>query len=120
MTPEHTKPFQTQLLAQRAALLTQIAEQRGGVMGRADAAHAHFGRPEDSPAEVTTVRDLEFALGEHEIAALGAIDKALQHIQDGSYGMCTDCGITIPTDRLHAAPEALRCIHCQEKVERTA
>lgn len=120
MTPEQTKPFQAQLLAQRAALLAQIAEQRGGVIGRAEAANDHFGTPEDSHAEVTTARDLEFALGEHEIETLGAIDAALQRIADGSYGQCTDCGVTIPINRVQAAPEASRCIHCQEKAEHTA
>jgi DnaK suppressor protein len=120
LTTVQTSPFQIQLLAQRTALLAQIAEQRGGVISRAEAANDHFGKPEDSPAEVTTARDFEFAMGEHEIAALGAIDAALQRIADGSYGQCTDCGVTIPANRLQAAPEASRCIHCQEKAERTA
>lgn len=120
MTAATTQPFQTQLLAQRAALLAQIAEQRGGVISRAEAANDHFGKPEDSHAEVTTARDLEFALGEHEVAALGAIEAALQRIANGSYGQCIDCDITIPPSRLQAAPEASRCIHCQEKAERTA
>lgn len=120
MTSAQTTPFQAQLIAQRTALLAQIAEQRGGHIGRAEAANDHFGKPEDSHAEVITARDLEFALGEHEVAALGAIDAALQRIAEGSYGQCTDCGVTIPANRLHAAPEASRCIHCQEKAERTA
>lgn len=120
MTSAQTTPFQAQLIAQRTALLAQIAEQRGGLIGRAEAANDHFGKPEDSHAEVITARDLEFALGEHEVAALGAIDAALQRIAEGSYGQCTDCGVTIPANRLHAAPEASRCIHCQEKAERTA
>ena len=117
MTSAEIKPFEDQLLAQRAALLAQIAEQRGGVMGRAEVANDHFGHPEDSPAEVSTARDTEFAIGEHEIATLGHIDAALKRIADGSYGQCTDCAVKIPANRLHAAPEASRCIHCQEKSE---
>ena len=120
MTSAQNNTFQVQLVEQRTALLAQIAEQRGGVISRAEAANDHFGKPEDSHAEVMTARDLEFALGEHEIAALGAIDAALQRIADGSYGQCNDCGATIPANRLHAAPEASRCLHCQEKTERTA
>lgn len=120
MTTATINPIHSELLAQRTALLAQIAEQRGGVMGRAEAANDHFGHPEDSPASVTTARDLEFAMGEHEISTLGAIEAALQRIADGSYGQCTDCGITIPVNRLQAAPEAPRCLHCQEKAEHTA
>jgi DnaK suppressor protein len=117
MTNARTSPFQTQLEAQRTALLAQIAAQRGGTISRAEAARDHFGTPEDSHAEVISARDIEFAMGEHELEALGAIDAALQRIANGSYGQCTDCGVTIPTNRLLAAPEASRCIHCQEKVE---
>ncbi|WP_371134112.1 TraR/DksA family transcriptional regulator [Polaromonas sp.] len=33
------------------------------------------------------------------------------------YGQCADCGVEIPVPRLHAAPEAARCIDCQDKSE---
>ena len=36
MTPEQTTAHRTQLLEQRTALLAQIAQQRGGVIGRAE------------------------------------------------------------------------------------
>jgi DnaK suppressor protein len=35
-----------------------------------------------------------------------------------SYGECTDCGADIGTARLHVAPEAARCLGCQEKAEK--
>ncbi len=120
MNPEQAAPFQQQLLAQRASVLEQLAQQRGGTIGRADAAAEHFGQAEDSRAQLNTARDLEFALDEHETAHLAAIEAALQRIEDGSYGECADCGVDIGAARLHAAPEAARCVHCQEKAERQA
>jgi DnaK suppressor protein len=108
-----------QLEHMRAQLLAQIAQQRGGAKSRAEIATEHFAHSEDSPAQVNTARDLEFAMNEHEIAELNAIDAALQRLHDGRYGVCTDCDATIPEARLQAAPEAARCIHCQEKVEHT-
>jgi DnaK suppressor protein len=112
-----TDPFKQQLLAQRRALLQQMAEQRGGTISRVDVAAEHFEHPEDSPAEVSTVRELEFALGERETAELEQIDEALQRIEAGTYGQCIACGVDIPASRLHAAPEAARCIDCQDKQE---
>jgi DnaK suppressor protein len=112
-----TTPFQKQLLAQRAALLKQMSEQRGGVVSRADVAAEHFEHPEDSPAQVSTERELEFALDERETAELAQIDEALQRIDGGTYGQCISCGVAIPAARLHAAPEASRCIVCQDKQE---
>ncbi len=117
MNSQQAAPYRQQLLAQRTALLAQISAQRGGVISRADAAAEHFGQPEDSRAQVATEREIEFALGERETAELAAIDAALGRIEAGSYGQCTDCGISIPAARLQASPEAQRCIPCQEKAE---
>jgi DnaK suppressor protein len=112
-----TAPFKKQLLAQRVALLQQIAEQRGGTVSRADVAAEHFEHPEDSPAQVTAERELEFALGERETAELDQLDEALHRIEAGTYGLCIACGAEIPADRLHAAPEVSRCIACQGQRE---
>lgn len=117
MTTQLTAPFKAQLLARRAGLLEQLATLRGGPVGRAEASAEHFGRPEDSTAQVSSARDLEFALDERETAELREIDAALNRIETGTYGRCTDCGVEIPAARLHAAPEAPRCITCQEKAE---
>jgi DnaK suppressor protein len=117
MSTLNTTPYQTQLLAQRASLLEQLANLRGGSVGRAEASAEHFGRPEDSDAQVNTARDLEFALDERETAELRLVDAALARIKAGTYGQCVDCGVDIPAARLQAAPHAARCIACQEKTE---
>ncbi|MFN7856331.1 MAG: TraR/DksA family transcriptional regulator [Acidovorax sp.] len=117
MDATQTARFRDKLLAQQRALLAQIADQRGGTIGRAEANAAHFGHPEDSRAQVATERELEFALDAHETAHLGAIDAALSRIEDGSYGQCTDCGTDISEGRLEVAPEASRCLACQDSAE---
>ncbi len=117
MNQQQTAPYQQQLLDMRAALLAQISAQRGGTISRADAAADHFGQPEDSRAQVATERELEFALGERETAELAAIAAALGRIEAGTYGLCIDCGASVPAARLQASPEALRCITCQETAE---
>jgi len=115
-----TAPFKQQLLQQRASLLAQLASLRGGAIGRAEASAAHFGeREEDSRAQMETEREMEFTLDARESAELDAIDAALQRIEDGTYGVCIDCGVDIPAARLHAAPETQRCVRCQEQYERT-
>ncbi len=105
------------LLSQRAALLAQIEAQRGGVRSRADVAQEHFDRPEDSPAQVASARDLEFAINEHETAELDQIDQALKRLDQGVYGICVDCGMEVAPERLQALPQAARCMPCQEKAE---
>ena len=117
MDKTQAAPFRQQLLTQQFELLAQLAAQRGGVIGRAEVAAEHFGQPEDPRAQVATERELEFALGERETAHLAAVEAALTRIEAGTYGECTDCGAHITAARLHAQPEAARCVHCQEKAE---
>jgi DnaK suppressor protein len=117
MDARHTTAFKQKLEHQRADLLTQIAQQRGGKASRAEVAADHFAHNEDSDAQVNTARDLEFAINEHETTELAAIDAALARLSAGSYGHCVDCDATIPEARLSATPEAARCIGCQEKTE---
>lgn len=118
MNKAEATPYQEKLLALRAALLAQIAAQRGGVVSRAESAAAHFERAvEDSRAQLAVEKDLELALGEREVAELTAIDAALARVEAGTYGECTDCGVDIAPARLQATPEAPRCIGCQEKYE---
>lgn len=120
MSTQITAPFKKQLQEQRASLLNQLASLRGGSVGRAEASAAHFGEREpDSRAQMESERELEFTLDARESAELDAIDAALRRIEDGVYGVCTDCGVDIPAARLHAAPETPRCVSCQAKAEQT-
>ena len=45
------------------------------------------------------------------------IVKALEMIDEGTYGNCIDCEQPISERRLLSFPNASRCISCQEKAE---
>ena len=120
MDAHAVKPFLHQLVQERMALLAQIAQQRGGVVSRADMAADHYEHSDADNSEINTARELEFAMNEHETAELLAIEAALQRIKDGTYGFCLDCGTTITHARLHAAPQAMRCVACQTTHDKQA
>jgi DnaK suppressor protein len=111
--------FSQQLQDMRKSLLEQLRTQRGGKVSRADAAAEARAQQSDDWAKADAERDLAAALEERESAELVAIDEALTRVADGSFGLCLDCGTSIPTARLHANPTALRCVVCQEKLEIT-
>ncbi len=113
MTSSANTLFRERLLQDRAQLLLRIAHERGGVLSRAEVAADHYDGSFQSRAEVLTERQSEFARNEHETAELADIDAALKRIDQGRYGICTDCGVNIPVARLHAYPTAKRCIDCQ-------
>ncbi|WP_322993610.1 TraR/DksA family transcriptional regulator [Limnohabitans sp.] len=105
------------LLHERTQLLQRIAQERGGLVSRADMAAEHDVRSFDDRAQAISERNDEFAMNEHETAELGDIESALERIDAGTYGQCTDCGVTIPPARLNAYPTAKRCIDCQTVAE---
>jgi DnaK suppressor protein len=84
---------------------------------------------ETLPAEVAEVRDAEeqsvddfvqevdFALMEMKSQTLSKIDEAIQRLDDGSYGVCAECGGEIAEARLAALPFAALCRSCQEQQE---
>ena len=109
--------YRERLLQERTQLLQRIAEQRGGLVSRADMAADHFDNSFQSRAQLRSERQTEFAINEHKTAELGDIEAALERLDAGTYGQCTDCGVTIPPARLNAYPTAKRCIDCQTQKE---
>ena len=48
---------------------------------------------------------------------LEKIDHALEKLDQGTYGICDDCGGEISEQRLKAVPFAVYCIECKQKRE---
>lgn len=117
MTASISDTFAAQLHEMRIDVQAQLRAQHGGAMSRAESAAEALGSASDDQAQANTERELTFALEERESAELIEIDAALQRIADGSFGLCVDCGVSIPAARLHANPTAMRCIDCQTKAE---
>lgn len=49
---------------------------------------------------------------------LRQIEDALMRLDAGTYGVCVDCGRSIPAERLVARPFAERCVPCAETLGR--
>ncbi len=116
MKTRDTTALKQQLLQQRESLLQQLAQLRGGA-SIVDAPAEILAQSETSHAQVFSERELELILDDRESGELRTINAALQRMEEGVYGLCTDCGVEIPLARLQAAPEAARCISCQNKHE---
>jgi DnaK suppressor protein len=61
--------------------------------------------------------DQQIALMEMRNQMREQIDEALLRLDEGTYGICEDCGREITEGRLKAIPFARRCVECQEKAE---
>ncbi|HMC39798.1 MAG TPA: TraR/DksA family transcriptional regulator, partial [Acidimicrobiales bacterium] len=58
-------------------------------------------------------REIDLYLSAQARATVVEIDRALQKIEDGSYGICEQCGDAIPDARLQALPYAALCVTCK-------
>ncbi|MGD8243823.1 MAG: TraR/DksA C4-type zinc finger protein [Anaerolineae bacterium] len=52
--------------------------------------------------------------------ALERVSLALTKLDDGTYGICEDCGGRIDRARLEALPQAVYCLECQAEHEHRA
>ena len=62
--------------------------------------------------------EISSQLAEVESRELAAVEKALERIRGGSYGVCEGCSNPIPPVRLQALPYATSCIECQREIEK--
>src|SRR5262245_31107877 len=76
--------------------------------GSGDAADLAF----DSAGEEVTSQ-----LAELESRELTQVDRAIQRLKHGTYGLCELCQKRIPVSRLNALPFSTTCIHCQREME---
>ena len=58
-------------------------------------------------------REIDLYLSAQARATVVEIDRALQKIEDGTYGVCEQCGESIPEARLQALPYAALCVTCK-------
>lgn len=95
-----------ELLSVVSSTQAQMAEKAGDLPDVSDRASEGF---ED---------ELAVGLIAIEAAKLDDIEAAIKRIDDGSYGLCLDCGKAIPRKRLEVLPFARRCLACAGESER--
>jgi DnaK suppressor protein len=64
------------------------------------------------------LQSFTFRLRGREKSFLDKIEKALKKIDEGTFGVCEECGEEISVKRLEARPETTLCIRCKEDQER--
>ena len=57
-------------------------------------------------------RITDIGVGRSLEATLARTERALQKLDDGTYGRCDSCGGEIPPRRLEAMPDSVLCVTC--------
>ena len=80
---------------------------------------SHKGNLPDPSDRATLESDRNFTLRirDRERKLIGKIKEAIERIEQGTYGICEDCGEEISTERLKARPVTTLCIDCKKTQE---
>jgi DnaK suppressor protein len=105
---EHIKKS---LLARKKELEDQLTDlyRMKGTMGEVQDA--------GDQAQSLSLETLKISLQDNEMAEYNMIGQALRMIDEGTYGICIECGQPIAEKRLKSYPNATRCLICQEGIE---
>ncbi|MCM2345708.1 TraR/DksA family transcriptional regulator [Acidovorax soli] len=97
------------LLAARHSLESQMQQNRENL--------APPVTDQDGIEQGNVVREVDQALTNIDAADVKRIDHALEAMEDGSYGLCAECGCAIPFDRLKIEPQTQHCVACKSRWE---
>lgn len=107
---EQRDEFESKLNTKRNSRLDLSEREASGELSSYD------NHPGDLGTELFE-REKDVALEIHEEDQLNEIEAALAAINEGTYGVCKECGKDIPYERLEAVPSTLYCVEHSPKQE---
>jgi len=106
---EYFKEFLTQKLNE---LLEEANKTVSGMTNERE----NFPDPTDR-ASMESERNFTLRIRDRERKLISKIQDALVRIENGTYGICEECGEEISMERLNARPVTTLCIDCKKKQE---
>ncbi len=111
-SPQELEQFRADLLARRAEITARSKAMRNDALQGMD----DINPEEDGTDAFLRLQTLDQVRDQHE--QIAKIDTALRAINDGTYGICCNCGELIRPARLKELPFAKHCINCQSELEK--
>lgn len=116
MKKEQIAEFKKKLEAMRAQITAAVV----GTKKEVTVPDESKGYSQHSADEGTDdfVKQINLEVTNKECELLRQIDRALEKIEEGTYGICDISGLEIPLKRLEALPYATMTVSSQEKYEK--
>ncbi len=96
--------------------LAELLGEAGKTLEEMTANEANVADPADR-ATIESERSFELRIRDRERKLIKKIRKALERIDEGTYGICEECGEDIGVKRLEARPVTTLCIECKSRQE---
>ena len=118
MKKAQLKEFKAQLEAERERL-SELIEEHEQELEEARLTETSADRsPDPGSAEAGSMKfeyEKELSIERNTVDLLHKVERALERIDDGTYGICEVCGSEIPIARLEVLPYATMCVTCASK-----
>lgn len=114
LKPEELDYFRGVLQRQLDDLVKGAGKTVGSMTG--DVGKASFPDPTDR-ASMESDRNFELRIRDRERKLISKIQKTLDKIDRGEFGLCEVCGELIDFKRLEARPVTSHCIECKQDEE---
>jgi DnaK suppressor protein len=110
---------------QRLQQIAELLRRRRDALRRSLSAELEQVTPQDQSrvgdaidaAHDSDRREITSGIAAAESRELASIERAIERLRAGRYGICEGCGKNIPLARLQALPYATMCIECQKRQE---
>ena len=112
LTKENQEYFRALLNERLNSLLEEATKT---VVGMTDHGET-FPDPTDR-ATLESERNFTLRIRDRERRLISKIKEALARIEQGTFGICEECGEDISDERLKARPVTTLCINCKKKQE---
>lgn len=121
MKAETLNKFSTKLHREKKLVLDEISRlEETGIGDTMSDSVGELSAYDNHPADLGDElfeRSKDTALRDNAHVILEHIEKALQKIDNGTYGTCEKCGQPIGLERLETIPWVSNCINCQQQSE---
>ncbi len=97
--------------------LASLSHNASGTREQMEESPESFPDPNDRAA-LESDRNFDLRLRDRDLKLVFKIQEALRRIDEGTFGLCEDCGTPIDDKRLKARPVTSQCIECKEDQER--
>lgn len=114
MNRKEMQRFKELLLEKRVELVHDVEEVRSRAAEDTEEEDKDY--IDDAVSSYT--KEFLYSLSDLERKQLVLVDRALEAIEEETYGTCEECGEEIEEKRLKAVPWAIHCLACQELAER--
>lgn len=111
------KTYKERLLEIRSRLRGEITQMADAALNKNGASAGNMPIHMADIGSDANEQEFTLSLMASEEDTLGAIERALEKIEDGAYSRCEQCDGGIPKSRLNAIPYASHCIKCANKLQ---